>query len=178
MEIFTFKTYDALTSTENEPLRSLLTRTSETKLKKLTIASMASTSRVLSYDALIKSLDLKSARELEDLLMDCLYSGLIQGHLDQKKGELVVSNAFGRDVAVEDIPEMIAALDRWNGRTESAIQAIDDQIRAALTYHQQNTKRRQRVKRDVKRTSEKIKRQKEEQAQAKSLGRMMMRGGF
>ena len=38
----------------------------------------------ISYNALLKSLDLKNIRELEDLLISAIYADIIHGRLDQQ----------------------------------------------------------------------------------------------
>ena len=58
------------------------------KLKKLSAVTFAAQSKTLSYTLLMRELQLASVRELEDLLIDCMYTGLISGRLDQQAGHL------------------------------------------------------------------------------------------
>ena len=60
------------------------------KLKKLSAVAFAAQSKTLGYDLLMRELQLASVRELEDLLIDCIYTGLISGRLDQQAGHLDV----------------------------------------------------------------------------------------
>merc|ERR1712228_888242 len=57
------------------------------KLKQLSIVTLAgqSTTKILHYKTLQQRLEIKTVRELEDLMIDCIYSGLIIGRLDQRK---------------------------------------------------------------------------------------------
>ena len=51
----------------------------------------------------MKELDIKNIRELEDLIIDCMYNDLIKGTLDQKNAILNVEYTYGRDSRPEDI---------------------------------------------------------------------------
>ena len=46
------------------------------KLKKLTIVDLAGKQKVLHYAGLMSTLDVKTARELEDLLIDSIFAGM------------------------------------------------------------------------------------------------------
>ena len=48
----------------------------------ISIADYASKSKVLNYATLMGELDLANVRELEDLIIDCIYNELVQGQLD------------------------------------------------------------------------------------------------
>ena len=64
----------------------------------ITIADMASKTKDIKYEALMSALDIQDLRELEDLIIDCIYNDLIKGKLDQKNMELHVDFTYGRDV--------------------------------------------------------------------------------
>lgn len=53
------------------------------KLKMISIAEMASKQKSLRYDDLQRELDIPNTRELEDLIIDCIYNDLLKGKLDQ-----------------------------------------------------------------------------------------------
>lgn len=48
----------------------------------ITITDMASKTKDLGYDTLMRTLDIKDLRELEDLIIDCIYNELLKGKLD------------------------------------------------------------------------------------------------
>ena len=73
----------------------------------ITIAEMASKDKFLKYTNLTNELDIKDLRELEDLMIDCIYNELLKGKLDQKNNILQVEYTFGRDARAEDIDSMI-----------------------------------------------------------------------
>eukprot|EP00568_Trieres_chinensis_P003269 CAMPEP_0183294802 /NCGR_PEP_ID=MMETSP0160_2-20130417/2985_1 /TAXON_ID=2839 ORGANISM="Odontella Sinensis, Strain Grunow 1884" /NCGR_SAMPLE_ID=MMETSP0160_2 /ASSEMBLY_ACC=CAM_ASM_000250 /LENGTH=295 /DNA_ID=CAMNT_0025456171 /DNA_START=98 /DNA_END=982 /DNA_ORIENTATION=+ len=83
-------------------------------------------------------------RELEDLLISCLYAGLVVGRLDQRTMSLLVGSSGGgahtsahqppcvaRDVCLDDVPRMIAALEAFRTRGEEAARSLSDAARAA-----------------------------------------------
>ena len=53
------------------------------KLKMLSIVDAAQRSKLLEYPKLMSDLDIGSLRELEDLIIDCIYNDLVSGKLDQ-----------------------------------------------------------------------------------------------
>ena len=62
----------------------------------------------------MKYLDIQELRELEDLIIDCIYNDLISGKLDQKNKVLQVEYTYGRDVRESDIDNMVFKLEDWD----------------------------------------------------------------
>lgn len=54
-----------------------LTDVMKKKLKHLTIVTMAIRAKCISYADLLEQLDIKNVRELEDLIIESIYSGLL-----------------------------------------------------------------------------------------------------
>jgi COP9 signalosome complex subunit 7 len=52
------------------------------KLKMLSLASMCAGARYLRYDDIQRQLDLRSMRELEDLVIQSMYADLLEGRMD------------------------------------------------------------------------------------------------
>lgn len=96
--------------------------------------------QVVPYDLLLKELDITNVRELEDMIIDCVYqgnssargsscvdsahahvvlrcaassAGLIKGKLDQKKSAFEVTSTIGRDIGPSDVPDMLKKLTAW-----------------------------------------------------------------
>lgn len=67
----------------------------------LHLKSMGATKSTLGYDELMRELKIPDVRTLEDLIIDCIYSNLLVGKLDQKNKMLHVHSTFGRDVKDE-----------------------------------------------------------------------------
>lgn len=107
-----------------------------TKLKQLTIVSYAahqkvrscfdrgacirpgtktwlSQRQILSYRQLMADLDVSNVRELEDMIIECIYADLIAAKLDQKAMSVEVQHAIARDVQSSDISAMTATIDAW-----------------------------------------------------------------
>lgn len=83
------------------------------KLQLLTLASLASHARILSYNILLEKLQIESVRELEDLIIDGIYAQVIQGKLDQLNSRLNVEYALARDVNINAFNNMENVLDKW-----------------------------------------------------------------
>ena len=68
------------------------------KLRLLTVVSMATNSKQLSYKDLKEALALESVRELEDLIIEGANFSVIQGKLDQKSLHFEVDFVMARDI--------------------------------------------------------------------------------
>ena len=101
-----------------------------TKLKKLTVVALAAQSKLLRYDALMRELELRGVRELEDLLIECIYLGLLSGRLDQHAGHLEVFSCAGRDVHPDEIPQMAATLLEWSRNAASLMGEVSTQLKS------------------------------------------------
>ena len=55
---------------------------------------------MIPYTALLHQLDIPNVRELEDLIIECIYQGVIKGKLDQKQKQLEIDFAIGRGIQV------------------------------------------------------------------------------
>lgn len=56
----------------------------------LSVVSLAHTSKVVAYGTMKAALGMDNVRHLEDLIFDTMYSGLLQGKLDQRQEVLKV----------------------------------------------------------------------------------------
>ncbi|KAG8683936.1 hypothetical protein FRC09_015717 [Ceratobasidium sp. 395] len=101
-----------------------------TKLKQLSIVSLAEQSRILSYSDLLTYLDIASVRQLEDLIIDAMYQDVLKGKLDQKEGRLEIEYTIGRDLEPgrASLEQLLAKLQDWSNRTSTVIQSLDLQI--------------------------------------------------
>ncbi|PVF97538.1 hypothetical protein CPB86DRAFT_874012 [Serendipita vermifera] len=101
-----------------------------TKLKYLSLASMAMQKRILPYSNLLVDLEISSIRELEDLIIDAIYQNIVQGKLDQKQQQFEVEFTMGRDLRINQLPALLQELKQWSGRTAGVIDALDKKIEA------------------------------------------------
>ncbi|OWZ22693.1 DEAD/DEAH box RNA helicase [Phytophthora megakarya] len=137
LRVFCFGTYGDYVARKDE-LPELTPRKDElpeltpqqvNKLRKLTAVSLAHRFKNIPYDTLMQDLGVSTVREVEDILIDTIYSGLIQGKLDQKSRCFVVKYAVGRDTHHEDIDDMIQKLTNWKAQSAE----ICEKINAILT---------------------------------------------
>ena len=105
-----------------------LTEAQVTKLKKLTVVALAAQGKLLAYDVLLRELELGGVRELEDLLIECIYAGLLQGRLDQQAGHLEVFSCAGRDVHPDEIPGMATTLLEWQAGAATLMAEVSEQL--------------------------------------------------
>jgi COP9 signalosome complex subunit 7 len=95
------------------------------KLRQLTLISLASGSKTLSYEQLFEALQLSSVRELEDLVIASTYQGLVRGKLNHAERRLEVQGASARDVTPAELDSMIERLGSWCDRSESLLAALE-----------------------------------------------------
>jgi len=100
------------------------------KLKQLSLITLSSQGpQNLTYTSLQRTLDLPSTRALEDLTISAIYAHLLVAKLDTKAARIEVSSIAGRDVAPEEIPDMIVTLKNWCRQCEDVLGDIDEQVR-------------------------------------------------
>lgn len=101
------------------------------KLKHLTMVSLATQSKCLPYALLLKELEIKHVRELEDLTIEAIYADIIRGKIDQKHQQLEVDFAIGRDIRKENVGQILTVLGEWCNNCESVLLDIEKQINKA-----------------------------------------------
>lgn len=99
-----------------------------TKLKHLTIVSLAADRRILPYSDLLQALDISNVRELEDLIIDAIYLDLLHGKLDQKEEQLEVTYTMGRDLEPGKLEQILDALKDWASTTSAVLVTLEDKI--------------------------------------------------
>ncbi|KAG5734172.1 COP9 signalosome complex subunit 7a [Termitomyces sp. T112] len=126
LQLFSYRTYQDYVSHKDflPPLNEAQT----TKLKHLSIVSLASDRRILPYADLLEALDMSTIRELEDLIIDAIYLDILRGKLDQKEQQLEVEYTMGRDLEPGKLEEVLAALQNWAETTSSVLATLDAKI--------------------------------------------------
>jgi COP9 signalosome complex subunit 7 len=144
----------------------------ELKLRRLTVASLAEKSAVLSYSLLRRALELDTIRELEDLLInECVATGVVRGKLDQKKERFEVHEAMARDVELSKLGGIIASLEAWREDVRAALAAAEETARRAKEASAKETERVENVDAAVAAMTQRLK------AEAESLGARASGGG-
>ncbi|KAF6022206.1 COPS7B [Bugula neritina] len=98
------------------------------KLRHLSIVSLAAKCKQIPYSLLLKELDMPNVRELEDLIIEAIYAGLIKARMDQNEQKLEVYYAMGRDVEMSKLPELLGILEQWTGKCEESLSDIQAQL--------------------------------------------------
>jgi len=110
------------------------------KLRQLSVVSIAAVEKSIPYSVLLSELSLENVRELEDLIIDCIYAGIIKGKLDQKEQRFQVDWAMGRDIRPGQIEDMLKILTLWCDRSETLMKSIQEKIQLASLLHDSNQK--------------------------------------
>lgn len=135
LNLFAFGTYsDYLGNINKFPE---LTPPMIVKMKHLTIVSLAAKSKRIPYAVLLQELDMKNLRELEDLIIETIYSEIIQGKLDQKNQLLEVEHTIGRDIRQEAVSDIVNVLQEWCDGCEAMLNNVEEQIIRA-NKHKEN----------------------------------------
>ncbi|KAI7685481.1 COP9 signalosome complex subunit 7b [Sarcoptes scabiei] len=112
-----------------------LTELMRQKLRQLTILSSAKYCRHISYQVLLDELDLNSTRELEDLIIELIYSNVLK---DQVNKCLEVDQTIARDVRDEDFQTITNILGDWLRSCENILMKIETQIQKAKNMKDEN----------------------------------------
>mmetsp|Transcript_35705 Transcript_35705/g.47101 ORF Transcript_35705/g.47101 Transcript_35705/m.47101 type:complete len:266 (+) Transcript_35705:120-917(+) len=118
-----------------------LTPQQKTKLRQLSIISLAQKNKIVPYSLLQKELEINNIRELEDVIIESIYSGLIKGKLNQKEGVLKVNSCISRDVKLEQVDEMLLKLNDWRSMTEGMLKRLDECVEHANNLSKEEEKR-------------------------------------
>jgi len=141
LRIFAYGSYPEFKAREKElKLKEELDPKSRNKLKMLSIVEAASKNKFLYYEKLMKDLDVGSVRDLEDLIIDCVYANLLQGKLDQRKKAFEVQWVMGRDLGPTEVEDMLKTVEVWLKHSEQLMSTIDEKIKAATTTHENRKK--------------------------------------
>ncbi|ETV67270.1 hypothetical protein H257_16509 [Aphanomyces astaci] len=119
------------------------------KLRKLTVVSLCQQHKSVPYRILMRELQISSVRDVEDIVIDTIYSGLVEGKLDQKNEVFESSYSVGRDVQPSDIDDMILRLTQWQNNAKQACLHIDQVLSHATAVEAEKAERDLSVKNTV-----------------------------
>ncbi|XP_074597251.1 COP9 signalosome subunit 7 [Brevipalpus obovatus] len=127
LELFAYGVYKDFDSTKYPPLTPAMVQ----KLRNLTIVSLANSSKIISYQKLSEELGIDNLRDLENLIMDVIYSNIIKGKMDQQNRWLEISSTISRDIREGQLGNIIGILSDWCNNCDSVIVDIETQINKA-----------------------------------------------
>ncbi|OAX37760.1 hypothetical protein K503DRAFT_719288 [Rhizopogon vinicolor AM-OR11-026] len=132
LQLFSYRTYkDYL---ENKDSLPQLNQAQITKLKHLSIVSLAANRRILPYSLLLQELQMPTIRDLEDLIIDAIFLDILRGKLDQKEQQLEIEYTMGRDLEPGKAESVLAALKAWASTTASVLSALDTKLEQIASY--------------------------------------------
>uniref|UniRef100_A0AC11BHD8 COP9 signalosome subunit 7B n=1 Tax=Ovis aries TaxID=9940 RepID=A0AC11BHD8_SHEEP len=147
LNLFAYGTYpDYIANKESLPE---LSTAQQNKLKHLTIVSLASRMKCIPYSVLLRDLEMRNLRELEDLIIEAVYTDIIQGKLDQRNQLLEVDFCIGRDIRKKDINNIVKTLHEWCDGCEAVLLGIEQQVLRANQYKENHSRTQQQVEAEV-----------------------------
>ncbi|KAL7632742.1 UNVERIFIED_CONTAM: hypothetical protein RMT77_016943 [Armadillidium vulgare] len=119
------------------------------KLRQLTLVSLATGQKSLPLTELGKQLSINSTRQLEDLIIEAIYAGIINGRLDQKNGVLEIDFAIGRDIKIEELSNIATTLQEWCQTCDMMLANVDHLINEANRTKDENTKQKHALEQEI-----------------------------
>ncbi|ORX72329.1 hypothetical protein DL89DRAFT_321382 [Linderina pennispora] len=98
------------------------------KLKYLTLVTLASHAKVLQYNDLMSELECTDEQQMEDLVIESIYNGLLSAKLDQQRRLVEVDFVVGRDASRADLREMLSVLNSWSAVCDTALSDLNSRI--------------------------------------------------
>ena len=95
-------------------------------MKLLSLASLASGHKTLSYSKIMAELDLSSLNLLQEFLIEALDEGLISGRLNHETQEVVLTGVWSRDVNLDkDLTSILHVLGNLKEKTTTVIEGLE-----------------------------------------------------
>jgi len=182
LELLAYGTYSDYMVNSSRYLE--LTREQENKLRLLSIVSLASASHELHYSVLkgsnrilrpthplahsinqlayllTEQLYVTKLRELEDIIIECIYSGLISGKIDHRGNVLRVSECIRRDVPTTELDNIINILKAWKNKMNS----FEKTLKLSSETIQKSRRRQKSEEEEAQKVAEKTKNSLQQQA--------------
>lgn len=131
LEIFAYGTFADLKAGEAAELAPQALA----KLRVLTLVSLASKQKSLQYGQLYPALGLADgdSSALEEVIVQAISSGLLEGRIDQRGSKLEVASAAGRDLpsnSMEAVDSLLAKVREWKEVVDTASTQISAELQA------------------------------------------------
>lgn len=163
LELFAFGTYKDYLNNKSKFID--LSPAQMKKLQHLTIVTLATKSKCISYNVLLLELDIKNVRDLEDLIIEAIYADIIHGKLDQKNSQLEVDYAIGRDTRAEDVNIIVNCLQDWCSACEGVLSCVESQIHRANTEKNRSIQRKTDIENEIVNIKKTLKTQLQERSE-------------
>ncbi|XP_068633439.1 COP9 signalosome complex subunit 7b [Battus philenor] len=147
LNLFAYGTYKEYLENKADYLE--LTPAQCKKLQHLTIATLATQEKCIPYSVLLKELDIKNVRDLEDLIIEAIYADIIHGKLDQECKRVEVDVALGRDARLEDASGIADVLADWCNACEAVLNSVDRHIQRANHHKQKALRHQQAIEQEI-----------------------------
>ncbi|KAJ9485530.1 hypothetical protein VN97_g7819 [Penicillium thymicola] len=128
LEIFAWGTWHEYQTTPNLPE---LNTEQTLKLRLLSLLTLSTTIKPLTYNALMTALSTPTKAELESLVTKAIYASLITARLSPASNPPsvnVTAVAPLRDVQPQSLPQMIANLSEWESRCGEVVSDLEAEI--------------------------------------------------
>ncbi|CRL30725.1 Proteasome component (PCI) domain [Penicillium camemberti] len=128
LEIFAWGTWQEYQTTPNLPE---LNTEQTLKLRLLSLLTLSTTIKPLTYSALMTALSTPTKAELESLVTKAIYASLITARLSPASNPPsvnVTAVAPLRDVQPKSLPQMIANLSEWESRCGEVVSDLEAEI--------------------------------------------------
>lgn len=122
LRLFSRGTY--LDYLENKEYLPELSEPQIKKLQYLTIVKLANKMKIISYDVLLKELNIDNVKDLENLIIEAIHLNLISGELNQKDNCLEVNWTVSKDVGANDVGNMIDTLQQFSDSSENVLSTV------------------------------------------------------
>ncbi|KAI8340715.1 hypothetical protein BC941DRAFT_417987 [Chlamydoabsidia padenii] len=147
LELFLYGTYGEYTAHASQ--LPALTPKQLIKLKHLSIVTLSEKRRTLNYQDLLTYLDIPSIRELEDLIIDAIYQGVLTGKLDQRRQELQVNTTMGRDLRPGQLDDLVGRVTAWADQTASLTNHLQQTAQSVMNQVQANESVKAQYTKDI-----------------------------
>lgn len=127
------------------------------KLQLLTVVSLATKDKCIKFSDLQVALDVSSARELEDLIIECVYQNLIIGKMDQENGYLIVEFSACRDCRDQDIDYIIETLGSWHETAEHMVGSLESMVEYSRDSFEKNKVANEELEKFIQSTRDSLK---------------------
>jgi len=123
LELFAYGTYKDFAQNPENFIE--LNAAQTVKLRQLTIISMAEKDRIIPYALLEAELGITTLRDLEKIIIDSIYGGLIIARIDQRAQLVRVKDFKARDVQPSSMAAYLSTLESFKDRAKNLVSVFE-----------------------------------------------------